>query len=243
VSLCNGGTVFKGLRFCSFQTNHALRAASDDFKFLTNKEVISSVIASAIITGIGLIFFALFMWKRKNLDPLSCIDLEKANRLDRKGPMIEPGEESPELPIQPVDKTSPSFVGGGNPFSDFAPYVQYRGSLTERTRGHSRNGSSTSSVTANDSTYRSYRETLQKRALLTNSVSSTDSTCRDSVSDYYSKNLGGSEPRSRENFVQSILSAYSDDSQYSQTSERIFVNNVRMPPQFSMPMRPPSAVS
>lgn len=243
MSLCNGGAVIRGLRFCSFQTNYALRAASDDFKVLTNKGVISSAIASAIIVGIGLIFFALFIWKRKNLDPPSCIDLEKANRLDEKGPTIEPGGESPELPIQSADKASLSSVEKENPFSDFAPYVQYRKSLAERTRGHSRNGSSASSVTANDSTYSLYRKTLQKRALLTNSVSSTDSTCRDSVSDYHPKDPGGTDPRSCGNSVRSISPAYSDDSQYSQTSERIFINNVRMPPQFSTPTRPPSAVS
>ena len=210
---------------------------------LTNKGVISSAIASAIIAGVGLIFFVLFMWKRKNLDPPSYTDLEKANKLDEKGPTIELGEKSPELPIQPADKTSLSFEEREDPFADFAPYAQYRESLAERTRRHSRNGSNASSITANDSAYNLYRGTLQKRALLTNGVLSTDSTYRDSISDYGSKDFGGTGPRSRGNSVQSILSAYSDDSQYSQTSERIFINNVRMPPQFSTPTRPPSAVS
>ena len=231
------------LKFCSFQTNHALQVASNDFKVLTSTGVISSAIASAIIAGIGLVFFALFMWKRKNLDPPSYIDLEKANKPDENGSTIEPGEKSPELPIQPADKTSPSSEERENPFADFTPYDQYRESLAERTRGHSRNGSNASSITANDSAYNLHREAPQKRALLTNSVFSTDSTYRDSVSDYGSKGLGGTGPRSRGNSVQSISSAYSNDSQYSQTSERILINNVRMPPQFLTPTRPPSAVS
>ena len=226
----NGGVVVKVLKFCSSQTNPASQATSDDLTVLTNKGVISSVIASAIIVGIGVIFFALFMWKRKNLDPPSYVDLEK-------GPTIEPGEKSPELPIQPVDKTSPSSEEKENPFADFSPYNQYQESLAERTRGHSRNGSSTSSVTAIDSAYSLYRGTLQKRVPL------TDNTCRDSVAGYGSKDLGGTGPRSRRNPVQSISSAYSDDSRYSQTSERILINNARMPPQFSAPTRPPPAVS
>ena len=236
MSSYSDGAIVKVLKLCSFQTNHTLRTASDDFKVLTNEEVISSTIASAIIAGVGLIFFVLFMWKRKNLDPPSYTDLEK-------GPTIELGEKSPELPIQPADKTSLSFEEREDPFADFAPYAQYRESLAERTRRHSRNGSNTSSITANDSAYNLHRETPQKRALLTNRVLSTDSTYRDSIPDYGSKNLGGTGPRSRGNSIQSILSAYSDDSQYSQTSERIFINNVRMPPQFSTPTRPPSAVS
>ena len=227
------------LNFSSFQTNHTLQAASDNFKVLTNKGVISSAIASAIIVGIGLIFFALFMWKRKNLDPPSYIDLEKANKLDEKGPTVEPGEGSPKLPIQPADKTLPSSEEKENPFTNFGRYTRYHESLVERTRGHSRNGSNASSITV----YSSNGEALQKRAPLTSSVLSTDSTCRESVSDYGSEGLGDIEQRSRGKSVQSISSAYSDDSQYSQTSEKILINNVWMPPQFSTPIRPPSVVS
>jgi hypothetical protein len=228
-------------QFDGFQSNHVLRAASNDFKVLTDKGVISSAIVSALIAGIGLVFFALFIWKRKTLEPPSYIDLEKANKLDEEGPTTEPGERSPELPIQPADKTSSSSRESEDPFADFAPYTQPRGSLAERTRGHSRNGSNASSMTANDSAYNSYRETLQKRSLLTNSLSSTDSTCRDSVSDYDSK-YRGYTGRSRGHSLESVSSMYSE-SQYSQTSERIFINDVRMPPQFSTPTRPPSVAS
>ena len=98
-------------------------------------------------------------------------------------------------------------------------------------------------MTANDSAYSSYRETLQERALLTNSISLIDSTRRDSGSDHGSKDLGHTGQRSRGHSVGSVSSVYSDDSQYSQMSERIFINNVRMPPQFSMSTRPPSVVS
>ena len=217
--------------------------ASSDFMVLTNKGVISSAIVSAIIAGIGLIFFALFIWKRKDLDPPSYIDLEKASKPGEKGPTTEPGERSPELPIQHEDKTSHGSGENEDPFADFTPYAQYRESLAGRTRGHSRNGSNASSMTANDSTYSSYRETSQKRALLVTSVSSTDSTCRDSVSDYGSKDPGYTGRRSRGNSVESISSVYSNGSRFSQTSERIFINNVRLPPQFSTPTRPLSIVS
>lgn len=225
------------LNFDSLQSNHFLRAASNDFKVLTDKWVISSAITSAIIAGIGLVFFALFIWKRKNLNPPSYMDLEKANEPDEKRPMTGPGEVSPELPIQPAEKLSSGSQENENPFEDFIPNAQYRGPRAERARGHSRNGSDASSTTANNSAYDSYKETLLKRALLTNSIASTDSTYRDSVSDY------GSKTRSRGNSISSISSTYSVDSQYSQTSERIVINNVRMPPQFSTPKPPPFAVS
>lgn len=211
---------------------------------LTEKGVISSAIVSAIIAGIGLVFFALFIWKRKDLDPPSYIDLENANMLDGKGPPT--GEKTPELPMQHAERTSPVSEGSEDPFADFAPYGQYPRSFTDRTRGHSRNISSDSSVTANDSvynSYNSYRETLQKRALLTDSVLSTDSTCRDSVSDHGSKDIGSTRTGSCGNSIQSIPSLHGDETRYSQTSERIFISDVRMPPQFSTPTRPPSAVS
>lgn len=236
------------LKLDSLQSDHNLQAASDKFEVLTYNGVISSAIASAAIAGIGLVFFALFIWKRKTLDPPSYIDIEKARKLDEK----ERGENSPELPIQFADGAS-SGPKGSNPFSGFAPYDHYRESLAGRTRGYPRSGSNASSITANDSAYDLYKGTLEqralekraleKRALSTNSVSSTDSTCRDSVSDYGSDNPGSTNPKSRGQSVGSISSLYSDESRYSQMSERIVINNVRMPPQFATPTRPPSIVS
>jgi len=219
----------------SSQTNPAWRTASGDFNVLTNNGVITSAILSATIAVIGLIFLALFMWKRKNLDPPSYMDVERSKKPDIKGPMVEPGEKSPEWPIQPTDDVPPSSAGKEIPFTDFAPYAQYRESLAERTRGHSRSGSNASSTSANDSTCNSYLGVLQKRALVTHSVLSTDSNYQDSVSDYSLQDPGDTVP-----LHGSTLSVYSDDDQYSQTSERIYINNVRMPPQFSTPMRPPS---
>jgi hypothetical protein len=243
VSSYNGGVVVKVLTIGSFQSNQVLPVASDEFKFLTNKGVISSAIASAIIAGIGLVFFALFIWKRKTLDPPSYIDIEKANKPDEKGSTTGLGEFSPELPIQPVEKTSFSPNGSDDLFAGYVPYAHYHESSAEQARGHSRNGSNASSMTANNSAYSLYRETLQKKALSTNSISSTDSTCRDLVSNYDPTDLGCARPGSRGKSVGSISSLYSDESQYSQTSERIIINNVRMPPQFSTPIRPPSVVS
>jgi len=231
------------LKLDSFRSNHVLRAAPNDFKVLTDKWVISSAIVSAIIAAIGLVFFALFIWKRKTLEPPSYIDLEKAYQLDEEGSTTELREKSPDLPIQPTEKILSGSQENEDPFTDFAPHTRYRGYLAERTRGHSRNGSIASSMTVIDSTYNSYREALEKRALSTNSVSSIDSTCRDSGSDSGSKDLEHTGQRSRGHSVGSISSVYSDGSQYSQTSERIFINNVRMPPQFSTPVRPPSVVS
>lgn len=174
------------------------------------------------------------MWKRKNLDPPSYIDLEKGNGPD--------GEESPELPIQPAGEMSPE---EGNPFEDFAPYAQHqsRGFLTDRKWGHSRDGSNTSSLTLNESAYDMYWETLEKRAQLTNSIVSVDSTYRDSLPHYRPKDPRYTLPRSRVESVGSVSSSYSDASHFTQTSERIFINNVRMPPQFSTPMPPPTVVS
>lgn len=219
------GAVVKALTSGSVQTNNGLQLASDDFRVMTNKGLVSSAIFSALIAVIGLIFFALFLWKRKTLDPPSYIDVEKGDKPE-KGPAIAPGEESPELPIQHAEKASPSPEEDDDPLEDYHLYTDYRGSLADRKRGHSRSGSDASSMTANDSAYSLYRETLQKRALLTNSVSSFDSTCRDSTSDFDSRS-----------------STYSGSSRYSQVSERrITVNNVRMPPQFVTPMPPPSVV-
>ena len=171
------------------------------------------------------------------------MDLEKANLLGERGRAVEPGEKSPELPMQAAGKTSPE--EGDNPFADFAPYAQYksRGSLAERERGHSRNWSNASSVTARESAYDSYWETLHKRAQLTSSVAFTDSTYRDSVSDWDSNNPGRLGSKGRGESVASFSSVYSEGSQYSQASETIFINDVRMPPQFSTPSRPPSVVS
>lgn len=231
------------LRPGSFQPTHILREASNGggFKVVTEEWVVSGAILSGIITGIGLIFFALFMWKRKILDPPSYVDLENANKPNEKWGMKEPGEKSPEFPIQPADKT-----GHGeeqNPFRDGAPCVQYhsRESWAERKRGHSRNGSNASSITVNETAYDSYWETPQKRAQLTTGVVSTESTCRDPSSDCYGSNDPGHiDSRDSGKYAKSV---YSDVSQYSQTSERIVIDSVRMPPQFSTPMRPPSAVS
>jgi len=235
-------TLLSRASFESVQQDLALSVGSNDFKMMTSRGLIASAIVSAAIAGIGLIFFALFIWKRKTMDPPPYSDLEKGNGPDKKAVTIEPGEESPELPIQHAYETPPSPNEKDDPFADFAPYPQRRGSLAERMRGHSRKGSVASSMTANESVYNSYdlyRETLQKRALLTNSVISTDSTCRDSVSD-----CGSITKKTRGKYVESISSVHSDsgDSQYSQTSERIFINNVRMPPQFSTPIPPPFAV-
>lgn len=210
---------------------------SDNFEVLTDKGVISSAIVSAIIAAVGLIFFALFWWKRKTLDPPSYTDIEKGDKPE-KGSRSEPGEESPELPMQLAEKASPRFEENDDPFGDFVPYPHYRGSLADRVRGRSRNGSYTSSMTANESAYSLYKETLQKRALLTNSVSSLDSTCRDSLSDCDSTYGRGTRGENSDK----VSSIYSDRSQYSQTSERIIINDVRMPPQFATPMRPPSVV-
>lgn len=196
---------------------------------LTDKGVISSAIISAVVAALGLIFFALFLWKRKTLDPPSYIDIEKGGKPE-KGPRSEPGEESPKLPIQLAEKASPMSEENDDPFGDHAPYPHYRGSLADRKWGHSRNGSYASSTTANESAYSLYRETLEKRALLTNSISSLDSTRRGSLSDRDST------------YSDKVSSIYSEGSRYSQMSERIIINNVRMPPQFATPMRPPSVV-
>lgn len=228
------------LKFGSSPSNHVPQAASANFKVLTSKGVITGAIVSAIIAGVGLIFFALFIWKRKTLDPPSYVNLERGDGPDM-GSTTELGEKSPNLPIQPTDETPISPDEKNDPFADFAPY---RGPLAERTRGHSRNGSYASSMTANETAYCSYKETLLKRALLTNSILSTDNTYRDSVSDYGSQDSRYSGTRkSRGNSVESMPSVYSRDSQYSQTSERIYINDVRMPPQFSIPAPPPSVVS
>lgn len=229
------------LKSGSSQSDYAPRVASNDSTMMTDKGVVSSAVASALIAGIGLVFFALFLWKRKTLDPPSYADLEKASRQE-KGQTVESGERSPELPIQRADKSSPSLPESGDPFAGFGPHNHYS-DLAEGKRGHSRNGSNASSMTANDSAYNSYRETLQKRALLTRSISSIGSTCRDSVSDCDSNDLARAGRRSRGKSVDSISSVRSDDSRYSQTSERIIINDVRMPPQFATPTRPPSAVS
>ena len=151
---------------------------------------------------------------------------------------MEPGAKSPDLPIQLAEKTGLEECG------DLAPYVQYRSHepWTKREREHSRNGSNASSVTMNDSAYDAYWDTLQKRARLTNSVVSTDSTCRDSGSDYGSKDPVQTDSRSRGKSVGSVSSVDSGTSQYSQTSERIIINNIWMPPQFSTPTQPPSTV-
>lgn len=204
---------------------------------VTDKWVVSSAILSGVIAGIGLIFFALFMWKRETLNPPSYIDLEKASSLDEKGRMIELGEKSPDLPIQLADKDDPEEETDS--FADSAPFPTRR-PLPEWKRGHSRNGSNVSSITANESAYDSYWESLEKRAQLTTSVVSTDSTCRGSILEHGSKDPEHTRTKSR---GQSVSSVYSDASRYSQTTERISINNVRMPPQFSMPVRPPSAVS
>jgi hypothetical protein len=221
------------LRLGSFQPTHVLQTASNDggFKVVTNKWVVSSAILSGIVAGVGLIFFALFIWRRKTLDPPSYVDLEK-------GQTMEPGEKSPELPIQPAGKTSPGF-------KESTLYVQYSSheSWAERKRGHSRNGSNASSITVNEFAYDSYWETLPKRAWLTSSVVSTDGTYLDSSSDRGSKGPGHTNSRSRENSVGSVSSMYSELSRYNHKPERIFIGNVRLPPQFSTPMRPPSAVS
>lgn len=183
------------------------------------------------------------MWKRKTLDPPSYIDLEKANKPSEKGRTTEPGEKSPELPIQPAEKSS--LQEEDNPLEDSGPYVpcNSREPWVEQKRGRSRNGSNASSITLNESAYNSYWETLQKRAQFTSSVVSTDGTFRDSGSDHGSKDPGHTGSGSRGKSVGSVWSVYSDTSQYSQTSERIFIDNVRMPPQFSTPTRPSSAVS
>ena len=118
--------VVKVLKFGSFRSNHILPAAPNDFKVFTDKGVISSVIVSVIITGIGLVFFALFIWKRKVLEPPSYNDIEKANKLDEEGPTTEPGEKSPDLPIQPAEKTSSGYQENEGPFADFVPRTQYR---------------------------------------------------------------------------------------------------------------------
>jgi len=228
-------TLLPTANFDNSQSNHVLRAASSGsgFKVVTDKWVVSSAILSGVIAGIGLIFFALFIWKRETLNPPSYIDLEKANSPDEKGPMIELGEKSPDLPIQPADKNRPE--EGNNPFADSVPFPP-RQPLPEWKRGHSRNGSNVSSITA----YDSYWETLEKRAQLTTSVMSTDSTYRGSILEHGSKDPEYTRTRSR---GESVSSVYSDASRYSQTTERISINNVRMPPQFSMPARPPSAAS
>ena len=221
--------VAEGLKFISTQSNHGLRVVSDNFKVLTDKGVVSSAIISAIVAAVGLIFFALFLWKRETLDPPSYIDIEKGDKPE-KGPRSEPGGESPELPMQLAEKTSPGSEENDDPFRDNTLHAHYRGSLGDQKRGHSRNGSYGSSMTANESAYSLYRETLEKRALLTNSISSLDSTCRGSLPDRHST------------YSDEVSSIYSDGSRYSQTSERIIINNVRMPPQFATPMRPPSVV-
>lgn len=231
--------------FDNSQSNHVLRAASNDggFQLLTDKWVTSSAILSGVIAGIGLLFFALFILTRKSLAPPSYMDLEKANKPNERRRTMEPGEVSPELPIQPAEKANPE--EGDDPFTDNAPHVQYRprGSLAERRQGHSRDGSTASSITMNESAYDAYWETLEKRAQLTNSIVSTESGFSNSASDHdlNHSEYGGS--RSRGQSVGSISSEFSEPSQYSQTSERIFVNNVRMPPQFSTPTLPPSTVS
>ena len=231
--------VVKILKMGSFQSNNAPRPVSDKFKVLTDKGVISSAIVSSAIAGIGLIFFALFIWKRKTLNPPSYMDIEKARKLDEKGL----GENSPQLPIQPASRTPPSPEERDNPFADFGQYGHYRELLAGRTRGHSRSRSNASSMTANGSAYDLYRETLLKRALLTNSVFSMNSTYRDSVSDYGSDDLGYTGPRGGKPVDSVSSSVYSDGSHYSQMSGRIVVNSVRMPPQFATPTRPPSVVS
>jgi len=218
-------------QFDSIQQNHDPQVALDDYKVLTEKAVVSSAIFAAFIAIIGLVFFALFLWKRKTLDPPCYTDIEKGGK-PGKGPMGEQGDVSPELPMQHPEK-SPEIYG--DPFTDNAPYGHYRDPLAERKPGHSRSGSNASSVTAYDSTYSLYRETLQKRALLTQSISSLGSTRRDSVSD--SGHLGY---RGRGDHADKVSSMYSDRSRYSQTSQRITINDVRMPPQFATPMPPPS---
>lgn len=223
------------LKFGSSQTDPALRAASGGSKVLTYNGVITSAILSATIAVIGLIFLALFMWKRKTLDPLPYIDLEKSKKPDVKGPMAELGETSPELPIQPTG-APPSSAGKEIPFADIAPYARY--SLAERARRRSWNRSNASPMSTNDSACDSYPGVLQKRTLMTHSVLSADSNYQDSVSEYSLQ-----DPGHTVSVHWSTSSIYSDDSQYSQISERIYVDNVRMPSQFSTPMRPPSVVS
>lgn len=178
------------------------------------------------------------MWKRKTLDPPSYIDLEKANKSNKKGQMAEPVGKSPELPIQLTGKINPEEQD--NLFAGGAPYVRYQ-SRAERKRGHSWNGSNASSITVNESAYNSYREMLQKRAKLTSSIVWTDSTRRDSRSDYDWKDPGHIENRGKS--AGGVLSVYGHASPYSQISERIFINGVRMPPQFLTPTRLPSVVS
>jgi len=169
------------------------------------------------------------MWKRKTLDPPSYIDLEKANKLNDKGQMAEPADKPPEFPIQLAGKINPEVQD--NLFANSAPYVRYQ-SRAEWKRGHSWNGSNASSITVNESAYNSYREMLQKKAKLTS---------RDSGSDYSWKDPGHIENRGKA--AGSVSSVNSDASPYSQISERIFIKNVRMPPQFLTPTRPPSVAS
>lgn len=207
---------------------------------MTDKGVISSAIFSAFVAIIGLVFFGLFLWKRKTLEPPSYMDIEKGDKPE-KGPTVDPGETSPELPIQ-AEKISPGPEGNDDPFTDYVLYVHYPGSMDEQNRGHSRNGSNASSMTSSDSAYSLYREILQKRSLLTESTSSLGSIRRDSVSDRYSSHLGYSDQGHHSERADRISSMYSVSSRYSQMSERIIINNVRMPPQFAPPMRPPSVV-
>lgn len=238
-SLTTSPSLYPTAAFDNAQSNHALRAASSNssYRIVTDKWVVSSAILSGVIAGVGLIFFALFIWKRKDLDPPSYMDLEKAGKLNEKGQKMASGENSPELPMQAADENSPE---GDDPFADPTAYGRYRshGSLAERKRGHSRNVSNASSATVRESAYDSYWETLHKRAQSTGSFASIDSTCRDSVSDCDWKDRGQADGS-----VGSLSSVYSEASQYSQMSERIFVDDVRMPPQFSTPIRPPSVVS
>lgn len=236
ISKCNGGVAIKILTLGSFQSTDGLRAAANGggFRVVTDSWVVSSAILSGTIAGIGLVFFALFIWKRKTLDPPSYIDLEKANKPTEKGRATELGEKSPEFPIQPANKTSPG--------ERDTSYTQHRSRepWAERMRGHSLNESNASSITVKESSHYSYRETLHERTQSTMSVVSTDSTYRGPGSDYGSKDDGQISSRSRE---KSALPVYSDSSQYSQTSKRIFINNVPMPPQFSTPTQPLSTVS
>lgn len=227
------------LSLSSFQSTHILRAASNDgsFKVVTDNWVVSSAIISGTIAGIGLIFLALFIWKRKTLDPPSYIDVERANRPNEKGRVMKPGEHSPELPIQLADRPKEK----DKLFGDDAPYV--REPWAELKQVHSRDRSEASSITVNEFAYDSYWEVLQKRPQFTSSVPSTGSTYQDSVPHHGPKDPAHINSRSRGKSVGSVLSVYSDASQYSQMSERIFVNDVRMPPQFSIPTRPSSTVS
>ena len=238
MSPCDCKTTGKVLRLLRFDPSRILQSTpnSGSFGVLTEKWVTSGFIISAVTAGIGVVFFALFVWKRKTLNPPSCMDLEMADGLNEKRQGNEPGNRTPELPIQPVEKASPA-----DDYSPFAEgdrtYAQYqsRESLADGRLGHSRNESNASSATVIESAYDSYRETLYKRAQLTDSVVSTDNTYRDSISDHGSKSRGKS--------VGSISSLYSEASRYSQVSERILINNVMVPPQFLTPTRPLVIVS